>query len=89
MTCHYHRRKKTNEKMLNVLTDRTETSPPEPGMNNLTTCKDNVVFNISFNANCSNGNTILPEMSKMQPQQKCKRAKRDYPSLLCRPLEAS
>ena len=46
--------------MLNVLTDRTGTSPPEPSMNNLAQCKDNDVSNISFNANYSNGNTILP-----------------------------
>ena len=33
VTCHRDGRKKTKEKMLNVLTDRTRTSQPEPGIN--------------------------------------------------------
>lgn len=48
--------------MLNVLTDRTWTSPPEPGMINLTPYQDNDKSNISFNADDSNCDTLLSEM---------------------------
>ena len=68
--CDHERRKKTKEKMLNVLTDRTGASPLELDMINLKTCKDNEKSNVSFDINDSNGNSILPEMNEMQPIRK-------------------
>ena len=67
VTCDRERRKQVKEKMPNFLTDTTRTTPPEPGMINLTPYKGNEKSNISFDTNYSRSNTILPEMSEMQP----------------------
>ena len=40
VTC-YRKKKKTKDKMLNVLTNRKRTSPPETSMFDLTPCEDN------------------------------------------------
>ena len=67
MTCDCERRKKTKEKMLNVLTNRKRTPPPGTSMIDLTLCEDNEKSNISSDTNYSNSNTILSEMSDIQP----------------------
>ena len=41
VTCDRERRKKTNEKVLNVLANRKRTPPPEASMVDLTPCEDN------------------------------------------------
>ena len=53
--------------MLNVLTNRKRTPPPETGMIALTPCEDNEKLNISSDRNYSNSNTILSEKSEIQP----------------------
>ena len=67
VTCDRERRKKTKEKMLNVLTNRKRTPPPETSMIDLISCEDNEKSNISSDTSYSNSNTILPEMSEIQP----------------------
>ena len=67
VTCFRERRKKTKEKMLNALTNRKKTPPPETAMTDLTPCEDNEKSNISSDTNYSNSNTILSEMSEIQP----------------------
>ena len=52
--------------MLNVLTNRKRTPPPETGMIDLTPCEDNEKSNISSDTNYSNSNTVLPEMNEIQ-----------------------
>ena len=52
--------------MLNVLTNRKRTPPPETGMIDLTPCEGNEKSNISSDTNYSNSNTVLPEMNVMQ-----------------------
>ena len=59
--------KKTKEKIMDVLTNRKRTPPPETGMIHPTPCEDIEKSNISSDTNYSNSNTILSEMSKMQP----------------------
>ena len=66
MTCDHDRRKKTKEKMLNVLINRKRTPPPETSMIDLTPCQDNEKSNISSDTNYSNSNTVLPEMNEIQ-----------------------
>ena len=70
VTCDRERRKKTKEKMLNVLTNRKRTPPPETSMIDLTPCEDNEKSNISSDTIYSNSNTILSEMSEIQPKIK-------------------
>ena len=65
VTCDRERRKKTKEKMPNVLTDRIRASPREPGMINLTPCEDNEKSNFSFDTNYSNSIFVLSEISRM------------------------
>ena len=60
-------REERKQKMLNFLTDRTASLPPDPGMINLTPYEDNEKSNISFDTNDSNCNTVLPKMNEMQP----------------------
>ena len=67
VTCDRERRKKTKEKMLNVLTNRKRTPPPETSMIDLISCEDNEKSNISSDTSYSNSNTILSEMSEIQP----------------------
>ena len=67
VTCDRERRKKTKEKVLNALTNRKRTPPPETSMTDLTPCEDNEKSNISSDTNYSNSNTILSEMSEIQP----------------------
>ena len=67
VTCFRERRKKTKEKMLNALTNRKKTPPPETAMTDLTPCEENEKSNISSDTNYSNSNTILSEMSEIQP----------------------
>ena len=85
MTCDREKRKKIKEKMLNILTDRKKTSPPESGMINLTPFKDYEKSNISFDTNYSNNNTILPEMSEIQPIIETE----SYTIVLRRPVKAA
>ena len=61
------KKEKTNEKILNVLTNRKRTPPPETDMIDPTPCEDNEKSNISSDTNYSNSNSVLSEMSKMQP----------------------
>ena len=67
MTCDRGRRKKTKEKMPNVLSNRKRTQPPETSVIDLTPSEDNEKSNISSDTNYSNSNAILSEMSEMQP----------------------
>ena len=72
VTCDRERRKKTKEKMLNVLTNRKRTPPPETSMIDLISCEDNEKSNISSDTSYSNSNnkksnTILSELSEIQP----------------------
>ena len=67
VTCDCEKRKKTKEEMLNVVTNRERIPPPETSMIDPTPCKDNEKSNISSDTNYSNSNTILSEMSEMQP----------------------
>ena len=67
VTCDRERRKKTKEKLLNVLTNRKRTPPPETSMIDLISCEDNEKSNISSDTSYSNSNTILSEMSEIQP----------------------
>ena len=67
MTCDRGRRKKTKEKMSNVLSNRKRTQPPETSVTDLTPSEDNEKSNISSDTNYSNSNAILSEMSEMQP----------------------
>ena len=67
VTCDRERRKKTKEKMLNVLTYRKSTPPPETGIIDLTPCEGNEKTNISSDTNYSNNDAILSEMSEIQP----------------------
>ena len=84
MTCARERRKKTKEKMLNVLTNRKRTPPPETGMIDLTPCEDNEKSNISSDTNYSNSNTVLPEMNEMQTIIEIE----SYANVFRRPVEA-
>ena len=59
VTCDRERRKKTKEKMLNVLTNRKRTPPPETSMNDLTPCKDNEKSNISSDKSYPNSNNKM------------------------------
>ena len=65
VTCDRERRKKTKEKMPNILTDRIRASPREPDMINLTPCEDNEKSNFSFDTNYSNSIFVLSEISQM------------------------
>ena len=67
VTCDRERRKKTKEKMLNILTNRKRTQPLETGMIDLTPCEDNEKSNINYDTNYSNSNTILSEESGILP----------------------
>ena len=67
MTCDRERRKKTKENMLNVLTNRKRTPPPETSMIDLASCEDNEKPSISSDTSYSNSTTILSEMSEIQP----------------------
>ena len=62
VTCDRERRKKTKEKMLNVLTNRKRTPFPKTSMIELTPCEGNEKPNISSDTNYSNSSTILSEM---------------------------
>ena len=53
--------------MLNVLTNRKRTPPPETNMIDLISWEDNEKSNISSDTSYSNSNTILSEMSEIQP----------------------
>ena len=57
--------RKQKKKLLNVLTNRKSTPPPETSMIDLTPCEDNEKSNISSDANYSNSNNILPGMSEI------------------------
>ena len=71
--------------MLNVLTNRKRTPPPETGMIALTPCEDNEKLNISSDRNYSNSNTILSEKSEIQPIIETE----SYGNMLRRPVEAA
>ena len=85
MTCDREKRKKTKEKMLNALTNRKRTPPPETGMIDHMPCEENEKSNISSDTNYSNSNTVLPEMSEIQPIIKIE----SYATVLRRPVEAA
>ena len=85
VTCFRERRKKTKEKMLNALTNRKKTPPPETAMTDLTPCEDNEKSNISSDTNYSNSNTILSEMSEIQPIIEIE----SYANVLRRPVETA
>ena len=85
MTCDRERKKKTKEKMLNVLTNRKRTPPPETSMIDLTPCEDNEKSNISSDTNCSNSNTILSEMSEILPIIEIE----SYANVLRRPVDTA
>ena len=53
--------------MLNVLTNRKRTPPPETGMIDLTPCEDNEKLNISSDRNYSNSNTYCQKRVKFNP----------------------
>ena len=57
------REKKNKRKIVECPNRQNRTSPLEPGMINLKTCKDSEKSNITFDINDSNGNAILPEMN--------------------------
>ena len=67
VTCDRERRKKTKEKMLNVLTNRKKAPPPETSMIDLIWCEGSEKTNISSDTSYSNSNTILSEISEIQP----------------------
>ena len=71
--------------MLNVLTNRKRTPPPETSMIDLTPCEDNEKSNISSDTNYSNSNTILSEMSEIQPIIEIE----SYANVLRRPVETA
>ena len=71
--------------MLNFLTNRKRTPPPETGMTNLTPCEDNGKSNISSDTKYSNSNTILSEISEMQPIIEIE----SYANVLRRSVEAA
>ena len=71
--------------MLNVLTNRKRTPPPETGMIDLTPCEDNEKSNISSDTIYSNSNTILSEMSEIQPKIKTE----SYANVLPRPVQTA
>ena len=77
--------KKTKEKILDVLTNRKRNPPPETGMIDPTPCEDIEKSNISSDTNSSNSNTVLSEMSKMQPIIEID----SYADMLGRPVEAA
>ena len=85
VTCDRERRKKTKEKMLNVLTNRKRTPPPETSMIDLISCEDNEKSNISSDTSYSNSNTILSEMSEIQPIIEIE----SYANVLRRPVETA
>ena len=85
MTCDRERKKKTKEKMLNVLTNRKRTPPPEPSMIDLTPCEDIEKSNISSDTNCSNSNTISSEMSEILPIIEIE----SYANVLRRPVDTA
>ena len=85
MTCDCERRKKTKEKMLNVLTNRKRTPPPDTGMIDFAPCENNVESNTSSDANYSNSNTILSEMSEIQPIIEIE----SYANVLRRPVKTA
>ena len=59
VTCDRERSKKTKETMLNVLTNRKRTPPPETSMIGLISWEDNEKSNISSDTSYSNSNTLL------------------------------
>ena len=71
--------------MLNVLTNRKRTRPPETSMIDLTPCEDNEKSNISSDTNYSNSNTISSEMSEIQPIIEIE----SYANVLRRPVETA
>ena len=71
--------------MLNVLTNRKRTRPPETSMIDLTPCEDNEKSNISSDTIYSNSNTILSEMSEIQPKIKIE----SYANVLPRPVQTA
>ena len=71
--------------MLNVLTNRKRTPPPETSMIDLTPCEDNEKSNISSDTNYSNSNTISSEMSEIQPIIEIE----SYANVLRRPVETA
>ena len=79
------RRKKSKEKILNVLTNRKRTPPQETGMIDLTPCKDNEKSNVSSDKNYSNSSTILSEMSEIHPIREIE----SHSNVLRRPVETS
>ena len=85
VTCDRERRKKTKEKMLNVLANRKRTPPPETSMIDLPSCEDNEKSNISSGTSYSKSNTILSEMSEIQPIIEIER----YANVLRRPVETA
>ena len=85
MTCDCERRKKTKEKMLNVLTNRKRTPPPDTGMIDFAPCENNVESNTSSDTNYSNSNTILSEMSEIQPIIEIE----SYANVLRRPVKTA
>ena len=85
MTCDRERRKRTKEKMLNVLTNRKRTPPPETNMIDLAPCEGNEKSNISSGTSYSNSKTILSEMSEIQPITEIE----SYANVLRRPVETA
>ena len=79
------RRKKSKEKILNVLTNRKRTPPQETGMIDLTPCKDNEKSNVSSDKNYSSSSTILSEMSEIHPIREIE----SHSNVLRRPVETS
>ena len=71
--------------MLNVLTNRKRTPPPDTGMIDFAPCENNVESNTSSDTNYSNSNTILSEMSEIQPIIEIE----SYANVLRRPVETA
>ena len=86
VTCDCERRKKTKEKMLNILTNRKRTLPLETtGMIDLTPCEDNEKSNFNSDTSYSNSNTILAEVSGILPLIEIE----SYASVLRWPVETA
>ena len=65
VTCNCERRKKTKEKMLNVLINRKRAPPPDTGMINFTPCGKNEKSNASCDTNYSNSKTISSNINEV------------------------
>ena len=65
VTCNCERRKKTKEKMLNVLINRKKTPLPETGMINFTPCGNNEKSNASSDTNYPNSKTISSNINEI------------------------